>query len=106
MVSFNFKNVFINDFYSIAGSREKNGNLKNVNVYLNDYLFGEKTFEDAEIKMQALVLNNLINQNTEPDILVGGELSNQLSTTSINMTNRNISFLGQYSACATFVENL
>lgn len=106
MANLTFKEIYINDFYSIAGKNENNGNLKNINLYLNDYLFGEKTFEDAEVKMQKLTLTNLINSNTTPDIIVGGELSNQLSTTSINMTNRNIPFLGLYSACATFVESL
>ena len=106
MASFKFKNVFINNTYSIAGTNENNGNLKNVNIYINDYLYGEKTFEDAEIKMQKIALNNLINTNTHPDILVGGELSNQLSTTSSNLSNKNISFLGLYSACATFIQGL
>lgn len=106
MASLNFKNVYINNTYSIAGTNEKNGNLKNINVYINDYLYGEKTFEDAEVKMQKITLNNLINSNTIPDIIVGGELSNQLSTTSSNVKNKNIPFLGIYSACATFVEGL
>ena len=106
MASFSFKNVFINNFYSIAGINENNGNLKNVNLYLKDYLFEEKTFENAEIKMQKIVINNLIAKNNKPEIVVGGELSNQLSITSSSLKNSNIPFLGQYSACATFVENL
>lgn len=106
MANFNFKNVYINDSYSIAGKNENNGNLKNVAIYINDYLFGEHTFEDAEAKMQKLVINNLINKNGHPEILVGGELSNQLSTTSTNLANREINFLGIYSACATFIEGL
>lgn len=106
MVSLNYKNVFINDIYSIAGMNENNGNLKNVNEYLNDYLFEEKTFEKAEIKMQKKVLNNLINNNGNPNLIVGGELSNQLSTTSSNLKNNDISYLGIYSACATFIEGL
>lgn len=106
MSSLNFKDIYINNSYSIAGMNETNGNLKNINATINDYLFGEKTFEDAEIKMQKITLNNLINKNKIPDILIGGELSNQLSTTSTNLKNKNIPFLGIYSACATFVEGL
>lgn len=106
MSSLNFKNVYINNSYSIAGQNENNGNLKNINIYLNDYLYGEKTFEDAEIKMQKITLNNLINTNSVPELIVGGELSNQLSITSTNLKNKNIPFLGIYSACATFVEGL
>lgn len=106
MSNFNFKNVFINDCYSIAGTNENNGNLKNVQVYINDYLFGERTFEDAEVKMQKIALNNLINKNGHPELLIGGDLSNQLSTTSSNLSNKKINFLGIYSACATFIEGL
>lgn len=106
MSNFNFKNVFINDYYSIAGTNENNGNLKNVQIYINDYLFGERTFESAEAKMQKITLNNLINKNGHPELLVGGELSNQLSTTSSNLSNKGINFLGIYSACATFIEGL
>ena len=106
MASFNFKNVFIKDTYSIAGTNENNGNLKNVAMYINDYLFGEKTFEAAEVKMQKIALNNLINRHGQPQVLSGGELSNQLSLTSSNLANKKISFLGLYSACATFIEGL
>ena len=106
MANFNFKNVYINDCYSIAGKNENNGNLKNIQIYINDYLFGERTFESAEVKMQKLVLSNLINKNGHPELLVGGELSNQLSITSTNLTNKGINFLGIYSACATFIEGL
>lgn len=104
MVSINYKDVYIKDFYSIAGTLENNGNLKNVNRYLIDYYDGEKTIEDCEIKLQKEVLKNLTNNNT--DLIVGGDLSNQITTTNSSVSNNNISFLGLYSACATFVESL
>lgn len=104
MVNINYKDVYIKDFYSIAGTLENNGNLKNVNRYLKDYYDGEKTIEDCEIKLQKEVLKNLTNNNT--DLIVGGDLSNQITTTNSSVSNNNISFLGLYSACATFVESL
>ena len=104
MVSINYKDVYIKDFYSIAGTLENNGNLKNVNRYLKDYYDGEKTIEDCEIKLQKEVLKNLTNNNT--DLIVGGDLSNQITATNSSVSNNNISFLGLYSACATFVESL
>lgn len=104
MVSINYKDVYIKDFYSIAGTLENNGNLKNVNRYLKDYYDGEKTIEDCEIKLQKEVLKNLTNSNT--DLIVGGDLSNQITATNSSVSNNNISFLGLYSACATFVESL
>lgn len=100
MVSFKFKDIYINKFYSVAGKEENNGNLKNVNRYLKDYYDKEKTIEDCEIKMQKEVLKNLINNKTE--IIIGGDLMNQLTATSSSVVDTNVSFLGIYSACATF----
>ena len=104
MVSFNYKDIYINKFYSIAGKYENNGILKNVNRYLTDFYDNEKTIEDAEVSLQKEVLNNLI--NTKTDIVVGGDLTNQITATSSSMINKDISFLGLYSACATFTSSI
>ena len=104
MASFKYKNVFINDSYTIAGIYENNGKLIGVDRYLKDFYYGEKTFELCEVKMQKEVLNNLVGNDTE--LIVGGDLMNQLTTTCMSMVNNNISFLGVYSACATFIESL
>lgn len=100
MASFKYKDVYLNNFYSVAGIYENNGVLKNVNRYLKDFYDGEKTIEDSEVKMQKEVLNNLIKSNTE--LVVGGDLMNQITATSSSVVNNNISFLGLYNACATF----
>ena len=104
MASFLYKDIYINKFYSIAGKYENNGVLKNVNKYINDFYYGEKTIEDCEIKMQKEVLNNLVNNKTE--LIVGGDLMNQITATSSSVNNLNISFLGTYSACATFLSSI
>lgn len=104
MASFKYKDVYLNKFYSIGGIYENNGNLKNVNRYLEDFYDNEKTIEDSEIKMQKEVLTNLVNNKTE--LIVGGDLTNQLTATSSSVVDNNISFLGIYSACATFCSSL
>lgn len=104
MASFKYKDVYLNKFYSIAGMNENNGNLKNVNRYIKDYYDDEKTIEDCEIKMQKETLANLVNNKTE--LIIGGDLSNQITTTSSSVVNNNISFLGIYNACATFCSSL
>lgn len=104
MASFKYKNVYLNKFYSIAGINENNGNLKNVNRYLEDFYDKEKTIEDCEIKMQKEVLKNLITDKTE--LIAGGDLMNQLTATSSSVVDNNISFLGIYSACATFCSSI
>lgn len=104
MASFTYKNVYINKYYSVAGKYENNGNLKGVNRFLKDFYDEEKTIEDCEIKMQKEVLSNVVNKRCE--LIVGGDLTNQITATSSSVVDMNISFLGVYSACATFISSL
>lgn len=104
MLTLKFNNSYIGDWFSIAGIDEKNGNIKNADMYINDLYYGEKTHEDAEIKMQKCVINNL-KRNNEIEVIIGGNLSNQLGTMNIALRDTNMSFLGLYNACATFVES-
>ena len=108
MSSFKYNNVYIKDYETIAGPEEKKGNLTYQNT-ISDYYFNEEKIEDAEIKMQNFCLNNISkrnNLNNKIELLVGGDLLNQLTITSYNLVNRNIPFLGLYNACATFNEAL
>ena len=62
---FDFKNVYINNWFSIIGPLEANSNnLKNVDLVMNDYYYGEKTIEKAEIKMQDIIINYLCIRTT------------------------------------------
>ncbi len=110
MASLKFNNVYIKDFYSIAGPLEKDGQIRKFDATLDDYYFGEKTFEQAEIKMQQTVIDNLLFNNslnsTDIDLLVGGDLLNQIAITNYNIKKYKIPFLGIYNACATFAEGL
>lgn len=109
MASLIFKNVYLNDETSIVGPYEKRGQL-NINNTINDLYDNEKTFENSEIKMQRAVLDNLLFKNNlkdkDIDLLVGGDLMNQITATNYNMRNYNVPFLGVYSACASFVESV
>src|SRR5699024_1605572 len=77
---------------------------------MEDYYYGEPTFEQAEIKMQKIVLENLLNKNklseSEVDALIGGDLINQISISSYNASKFRIPYLGVYSACASYAEEL
>lgn len=105
MSSFKYNNVYINDYQTIAGPKEKNGSLKYQNTF-DDYYYDEKSIEDAEIKMQEFCLNKIISKNKKVDVVAGGDLMNQIAVTSYNLNNRNLPFLGLYNACATFNETL
>ena len=110
MASKKFSNVYIKDNFSIVGPLEKEGLLKNYNLVMDNYYYGEKTFEQAEIKMQKMVIDNLLSRNkltdNKIDLLVGGDLINQISVTSYNAAKYRIPYLGVYSACASYIEGL
>lgn len=105
-----FKNVYLNDYFTIVGPLEKMSHLKRFDLTMDDYYLKEKTFEQAEVKMQQLVIDNILKRNSlnnsDIDCLIGGDLTNQIAVSNYSAKNYNIPFLGLYSACATFVESL
>lgn len=110
MASKKFNNVYIKDNFSIVGPLEKDSFLKNYDLVMDDYYYGEKTFEQAEIKMQKIVVDNLLMRNklteSKIDLLIGGDLINQTCISSYNASKYRIPYLGVYSACSTYVEEL
>lgn len=109
MASFKFNNVYIKDDFTVAGPLEKEGQIRKFDLSMDDYYYGEKTFIDAEIKMQRTVIDNLLyrNKNVKKiDFIIGGDLSNQITITNFAVKNFSIPFLGVYSACASFVEGM
>ena len=98
MASKKFNNVYIKDNFSIVGPLEKDGLLKNYDLAMDDYYYGEKTFEQAEIKMQQVVMDNLLRTNklleNKIDLLIGGDLVNQTSVSSYNASKYRIPYLG------------
>ena len=106
MLSLKFNNVYISDYDAIVGPNEKTGNIKKINNVINDFYYNEKSFELSQIKMQREVLDNLLMRNSEVDLIIGGDLSNQISATTYACNKHDISFMGVYTACASFVEGL
>ena len=110
MASKKFANVYIKDAFSIAGPVEKKGSIKDYDLVMDDYYYEEKTFEQAEIKMQKTVIDHLLSKmkliHSDVDLIVGGDLSNQISVSGYAASNYSIPFLGVYSACASFAESL
>ena len=108
MASKKINGVYIKDNFILVGPKERA--IKNFDLIMSDYYYGEKTFEQAEIKMQQVVINSLLNKNrllhNDINFIIGGDLSNQVSVSSYAASKYNIPFLGVYSACASFCESL
>ena len=101
MASFKFKKAYLGDSSSISS---KNENIK-TKFSLEDYFEGYSTSEEAEVKMEKKVLDDLL-ENHKIDLVVGGDLSNQLGITNETLSNYDLSYLGLYSACSSYVEGL
>ena len=101
----------INITYTIAGPKESEGPLgQNYNLALKDDRFGEKTYEKAERKMLERVVEEIIDKSTlkreEIDLLVSGDLLNQIVSASFTARREQIPYLGLYGACSTMSESI
>lgn len=96
---------------SVAGPKESCGTIgKYVETKLKDDTFGEKTFEKAEAKMLFTAIKNSVidadKTESEIDVIVAGDLLNQIIASTFAARNFSCGYLGTYNACATFCETL
>ena len=96
---------------TIAGPKECQGVVgKYVDKALTDDLFEETTYEKAECKMLSYAIAQAIkNANlTEKDVdmLVAGDLLNQIISASFAARDFDFPFLGIYGACSTMAESI
>ena len=103
--------VYINETATIAGPKEGKGPLKNYynNILEND-LLKEKSYEKAEIKIHTSAIKQLLNRSNltskDIDCYFGGDLLDEIISSSFTMREIDGSFFGIYNACATFAEGL
>ncbi len=98
-------------FASVCGSKESEGVIgEYADVTLSDDMFGESTYEKAECKMLTTAVANSISKagkgESDVDVLLSGDLLNQIISASFTARNYGFPFLGLYSACSTMSESL
>lgn len=107
-----YNNVYIQDTYTIGGPYEKDGPLGSYfdKTYPKDLYFGAKTWEQAETKLQIEAIKSILSNNNlqdqDIDLLLAGDLQNQIAASDYTARIFDIPFLGLYSACATSSEAL
>ena len=107
-----YKNVYVKDASTIGGVYEANGPLKNSfdKVYTKDLYFGENSWERAEIKLLkdsiSLLLRKTKLKEKDIDLIISGDLQNQIASSDYALREYDIPFLGIYNACATSSEGL
>lgn len=107
-----YKNVYIKQTSTIASIYEANGPLNKYfdKQFKKDLYFGETSFEHAEIKLLKESIKLLLEKEKikeeEIDLLISGDLSNQIASSNYMAREFNIPYLGIYNACATSAEGL
>jgi len=96
---------------SIAGKKEAEGPLANsFDQISQDTYFGQKTWEQAEKRMQQLALEHLAKKaHMRPEdfsLVYSGDLLNQCIGSSFSLNRTGIPHLGLYGACSTMAESL
>lgn len=96
---------------TVAGPKEGQGPLaKNFDLIIEDDLFGEDSWEKAESKLVKeairIALGKAQFKKTDIEYLFGGDLLNQLMSTSFAARDLQIPFFGLYGACSTMTESL
>ena len=107
-----YNNVFIEDAYTICGNYENDGPLSKYfdKKYEKDLYFGEKSWEQAEVHLLKEANTNILKKNKlkeeDIDLLISGDLQNQIAASNYMAREFNIPFLGIFEACSTSGEGL
>lgn len=101
----------ISAWASVAGKKESEGPIsESFDIKQKETYFGEKTWEQAEKRMQQLALSKLLDKagvrKQDIGMIFSGDLLNQCVGSSLSLTNMNIAHLGLYGACSTMAESL
>ena len=107
-----FKNKpIITGSYSIVGPKEGKGNFgPYFNYVMEDDSFGENSYEKAERKMFITAINGAIQDakimHKDVNLLLAGDLLNQIISSSYAAKNFEFAFLGIFGACSTMAESM
>ena len=96
---------------SVAGKKESEGPLAHTfDITCNDSYFGQKSWEQAEKKIQEAALEQLFQKASigkeDIDWILSGDLLNQCIGSSFPLRNSGIPHLGLYGACSTMAESM
>ncbi|MBQ6546752.1 MAG: stage V sporulation protein AD [Bacilli bacterium] len=103
-------NVYVEETALVAGPLEKEGPLKEYfDKTYDDYNLKE-SLELSEVQMNKDVLDIILKKTNQEekdiDLIVAGDLLNQLCATSYAIKDLNRPYLGVFSACATSMESV
>ncbi len=98
-------------YAAVCGSKEKEGIIGSyADITLDDDMYGEDTYEKAECKMLSAAISLAVKKSgkreQDIDVLLSGDLLNQIISASFAARDYDFPFLGVYSACSTMSESI
>ena len=110
-MTYKYNNVYLDEVSTVVGPYEAKGPLGNkFDKSYKDLYNGEKTWEQAEAHLLEEIIDILLNKSnkksSEIDLIISGDLLNQITSSSYGVLKYNRPFLGIYSACASSVEGI
>ncbi len=111
MKSISFNNVYLQYGSTVGNSKEKEGPIgKYFDYCFDDLDCKEKTWEMAEIKMYKKAIDVALSKTQtdlqDIELIISGDLNNQIVIGSYALKDVEIPYLGIFSACASSVEGM
>lgn len=110
-MTYKYNNVYLDEVSTVVGPYEAKGPLGNkFDKSYKDLYNGEKTWEQAEAHLLEESIDILLNKSNKEiskiDLIISGDLLNQITSSSYGVLKYNRPFLGIYSACASSIEGI
>lgn len=107
-MTFEFKNVYLNNTATVVGPYEKKGPLGHYfDKGYDDLYASEKSWEKCEVKLLKESFKTVLKKEkltkNQIDLVISGDLLNQISASSYACSELDMPFIGVYSACASNV---
>ena len=106
-----FNNIFLISSATVGGPKEKEGPLGEYLDYCyDDMMANQDSYEKGESEMISKAISLAIQKSRlnikEIELIVGGDLSNQIASSHNALKNIPCSFIGVYGACSTSILSL
>lgn len=103
-----YKDLYIISRSTVAGEKEKQGPLgKFFDYYYLDQMAGKDSYEKGESKMIKMAIDIALKKaklsKSSVELIVGGDLTSQLSSSNDALKDFPTSFIGVYGACSTSI---
>lgn len=107
-MTFKYDNVYLKETATVCGPYERSGPLRRwFDKSYDEFYMGEKSFEKAEVKLVkdalVLLLKKCGIKKEDIDLVIGGDLLNQITASTYGTRGVGKSFIGVYGACSSSV---